>query len=138
MSELERHFDYLREMVEVARAAPLSRRKAMTAALLADAMADRLNPGGDVLDFRTGLAGESEALRLVFALASNEVGVQLLIEPVEVPLAHYPHLPTADFMVSLYNDRQVQRVRIAEGDARYDVHEVLAAALAALEPHLPH
>jgi hypothetical protein len=134
--DLERHYSYFAEAVAAARAAPLSRRKALTAIMLADQMADRLFAASgedDVLGFRAALAGQSAALRLVFALASSEEGVRLLVEPVPVAVEDHPKLAVEDYMVSLYNDRTVQRVLIAEGDARHDVHEVLDAALKAIE-----
>jgi len=49
-----------------------------------------------------------------------------------VPLGDYGKLGVEDFMVSLYNGHTVQRVLIAEGTARCDVHAVLAEALKAL------
>ena len=56
-----------------------------------------------------------------------------MTEAVEVSVADYPNLGVEDFMVSLYNGRTVQRVRVALPDGgRADVHEVLAGALAAL------
>ena len=49
-----------------------------------------------------------------------------------MPISEYHLLSVQDYMVSLYNGNTVQRVRIAVGAARHDVHEVLAAAVAAL------
>jgi hypothetical protein len=120
--------------VAAARAAPLSRRRAMLAALLLDAEVDRLFAGGDILNHRAALAASSPALRLVLELcAMRPDGPALLTESVEVPLAEYDRLDVQDFMVSLYNGHTVQRVRIAAPDGtRHDVHEVLAAALADL------
>lgn len=135
MTELEQHFTQLAEALAASEAAPLSAKKAMLAVLLADACADRLRPaGGDVLEFRAGLAARSEALALVFALAAMAPqGPRLVTEAVEVPLADYGALSVEDFMVSLYNHHTVQRVRIAVGDARHDVHAVLRAAVAELQ-----
>ena len=131
---LEPHFAALTEALAASEAAPLSAKKAMLAVLLADAYADRLaGPGDDVLAFRAGLAAESEALALLFELAAMRPdGPRLVTETVGVPLSEYGALSTADFMVSLYNQHSVQRVRVAVGDARRDVHEVLRAAVAAL------
>ena len=57
-------------------------------------------------------------------------GPRLVTEAVEVPLAEYGALPVEDFMVSLYNARTVQRVRIAHPDGgRREIHQVLAAAI---------
>ena len=112
----------------------------MLAALLIDAEVDRqfaaAGSGGDrdLLEWRAGIARNSKALRLVLGLAAlRPDGARLVTEAVEVPIADYPQLPVADFMVSLYNDHTVQRVLIAMPDgSRHDVHAVLAEALAAL------
>jgi hypothetical protein len=138
MVTLKEHFTYLEDAVAVARAAPLSARKAMLAAMLIDAWPDRVYAAGetgaeDVLAYRAGLAKKSEALALVFALCTlGESRPRLVTEAVEVPIAEYHLLSVQDYMVSLYNANTVQRVRIAVGEARHDVHEVLVAAVAAL------
>lgn len=116
--------------------ATLSRRKAMLAAYLVDAYADRLfvaraEPAADVLEFRAGLARANPALATIFAVVAGRA--ELLTEAVEVPLADYGKLGVADFMVSLYNGHTVQRLRILSlGGARHDVHEVLQGAVEAL------
>jgi hypothetical protein len=104
----------------------------MLAAMLADAQADWLMPGGgDILAHRAELAARSPALALIFDLVAGRA--TLVTEAVEVPLADYPLLPVEDFMVSLYNDHTVQRVRIATANGdRHDVHAVLADAMEAL------
>lgn len=132
---LEQHFAQLTAALAASEAAPLSAKKAMLAVLLADACADRLaGAGADVLAFRAGLAVESEALGLVFELAAmRPSGARLVTEAVAVPLSDYGGLSTADFMVSLYNQHSVQRVRIALGETRRDVHEVLRAAVGFLQ-----
>jgi hypothetical protein len=121
------------EAVAAAAAAPLSAKRAMLAALLIDAAADALFAASgedDVLEFRARLAKGSAALALVFGLcALRPDGERLVTEAVEVPIADYPALTTEDFMVSLYNDRTVMRVRIAVEDQRHDVHAVLGKAL---------
>jgi hypothetical protein len=131
---LEHNFSYLDEAVAAARAAPLSSRKALTAIMLVDAMADRLFEarGGaeDVLAFRKRLAEGNDALRLVFAVASQKL--RLAIEPVEVGAETHPSLPVEEFMVSLYDGRRVQRVVVIDGDARHDAHEVIAEAVRGL------
>ena len=109
-------------------------RKAMLAVMLADAYADRLfaeDEADDVLAFRAGLAATSPELGLVLELAAmRPEGVRLVTEAVAVPIAEYSSLAVEDFMVSLYNDHSVQRVRIALPDGgRRDVHEVLAEAV---------
>lgn len=114
----------------------LSRKKAMLAAHLIDAFADRMfaaraEPAGDVLAFRTDLASAHPALARVFDLVAGRA--ELVTEAVEVPIADYGKLSVEDFMVSLYNGHTVQRIRIATAEGtREDVHAVLAKALAAL------
>lgn len=112
--------------------APLSGRKLMLTVMLADAYADRLfgeqDGTDDILEFRAGLAAQSEALRLVFALVRGEA--RLVTEAVEVPISEYGTLRIEDFMVSLYNDHTVQRVRIVLADgARLPAHEVVGEAV---------
>lgn len=115
----------------------LSRKKAMLAAHLIDAFADRLfvaraEPAGDILAWRAGMAARHEALALVFDLVAGRA--ELVTEAVKVPIADYGLLSVEDFMVSLYNDHTVQRVRIATADGgRFDVHAVLADAMGALK-----
>lgn len=114
----------------------LSRRKALLAAYLVDAYADRLfaaaaEPAADVLEFRAGLADTHPALATIFELVAGRA--QLVTEAVEVPLADYGKLGVEDFMVSLYNGHTVQRLRVVgPDDSRLDVHEVLAKAVKAL------
>ena len=126
--------------VAAACAAPLSLKKAWLAALLIDQAADALfaarhgGQGDDILVFRADLAGRSEALALVFAIAGREL--ELVTETVEVPLGDYGNLTVEDFMVSLYNAHTVQRVRVVLADGtRADVHEVLERALKDLASH---
>ncbi len=126
---------YLEAEFAAACAAPLSSRKALLCAMLADALADRLfaaDPAaGDILEFRYGLASSHPALGHLFDLAAGRA--HLVVEAVAIPLERYGELGVADFMVSLYNDHTVQRVRIALPDGgRLDVHPVLAEAIAAL------
>jgi len=118
----------------------LSRKKAMLAAYLVDAFADRLfearaEPAADVLEFRADLGIQHPALGLLFDLVAGRA--ELVIEAEEVPIADYGRLNVEDFMVSLYNGHTVQRVRIATADGgREDVHAVLAAATDALRARL--
>ena len=135
MTPLEQAFSRAAEAVAAARTAPLSSKKALLAALLVDAVADARfaaeAKGGDILAFRESLAAGSDALALVFALAARRA--DLVTDAVKVPLADYGQLSVEDFMVSLYNANTVQRIRIVTPDGRrVDVHDVLAAALAAL------
>jgi hypothetical protein len=137
-AELERHFVYLEAEWASAQAAPLSRRKAMLVVMLVDAYVDRLfgaDPAAeDILEFRAGLAAKSADVGLVMAVAADHPdGPRLVTEAVEVPLADYGRLGIEDQMVSLYNDRTVQRVRIALPDGtRLLAHEVIGEAIEAL------
>lgn len=107
----------------------------MLVCALADAYADRLfaesGATDDILAFRAGLAAQSEALGRCFALVRGEM--RLVTEAVEVPLPDYGELRVEDFMVSLYNDHTIQRVRIALPDgAGLAAHEVVGEAVAFL------
>ncbi len=115
----------------------MSRKAAMLVVLLIDAAIDRrfeAGADGDVLEFRAALAARSPALALVMELAALRDGAaRLVVEPVEVPLADYPKLSEAEFMVSLYNDATVPRVLVATADGkRADALAVLREAVAAL------
>ena len=136
MLTLEPHLTAATAAIAAARAAPLSAKRAMLAALLLDAAADAMFAASgedDILEFRARLAAQSDALRLIFALcALRQNGPHLVTEAVAVPAAGYATLDIPDLMVSLYNNRTVQRVLIADGDERHDVHEVLEAALGAI------
>lgn len=134
--DLAHHLAYLEAAVDEARRLMLSRKRAVLAAHLVDAYADRLfaargEPAADVLEFRAGLAAASSALSLVFDLVAGRA--ELVTEAVEVPIAEYGKLSVEDYMVSLYNHNTVQRIRIVTADGRHeDVHEVLAEAVKAL------
>lgn len=134
-AELTAHLSTLEAEYAAALAAPLSRKRALLVALLIDAFADRLfaaTGAEDVLVYREGLAAQSPALALVFALAGQS-GPQLVHDAVPVPLSEYSQLSVEDFMVSLYNDHTVQRVRIALPDGkRVDAHVMLGEAISAL------
>ncbi len=137
MSGLAQHLAYLETEWAAAQEAPLSLRKAMLVAMLADAQVDRLfarSGEDDILEYRSKLAAGSPSLGLVIALAAMRAeGPRLVVETVEVPLADYPRLGLEDYMVSLYNDRTVQRVRIAWPDGRRQLaHEVIGEAIEAL------
>jgi hypothetical protein len=118
-------------------AAPLSRRKAMLAALLLDAEIDRRGAGGDLLAARAALAAAHPALAHIMALAAlREGGPRLVLAQIEVPPTAYPALGEADYMVSLYNGATVPRVMVALPDGeRLDALDLLRAAAAAL-PHV--
>ena len=134
--DLARHLAYLEEAVDDARRLMLSRKRALLAAHLVDAYADRLfaargESASDVLEFRAGLASGSAALSLIFDLVAGRA--EVITEAVDVPISEYGKLSVEDYMVSLYNHNTVQRVRIVTADGRHeDVHEVLAKALTAL------
>jgi hypothetical protein len=132
---LGQHLGYLEAEFSAACAAPLSARKAMLVAQLADAYADRLfgaqDETGDILEFRAELAARSAELAMVFALVRGVVTLETAA--VEVPLADYGALPVEDFMVSLYNGHTVQRVLMVLPDGtRFAVHDVLAEAIGVL------
>lgn len=137
MADLASHFAYLEQAVADARQAMLSRRKAMLAAYLVDAFVDRLfvaraQPAGDILAFRGEMAEAHPALAMILDLVAGRV--ELGLEAIEVPLVDYGKLSVEDFMVSLYNQHSVQRLRLALSDGgREDVHAVLAGAMAALD-----
>jgi len=135
--------DLLDAAMAAALNAPLSRKKAMLVALLVDAALDEAfagqTGGDDILTFREERASRSEALRLVLDIAAmREDGPKLVLDAVEVPIRDYGSLKVEDFMVSLYNDHTVQRVRIALPDGRRrDALEVLAEAVRAVLPKSP-
>ena len=138
MDSLAPHRDYLYAEWRAAQASPLSARKAMLVAALVDAYVDRLftaDPEAeDILQFRTGMGQRSEALRLVMALCGQRDGTSLVTEAVAVPIADYGSLAVEDFMVSLYNDHSIQRLRLVTADgARSDMMAVLDAAMAGLD-----
>lgn len=115
---------------------PLSRKRAMLAALLIDAELDRrlAVAGGDILATRAALAARAPALALVMGLASlGENGPRLVLDAVDVTPQEYPALSEGDYMVSLYNDATVPRVRLAAPDgSRHDALALFHDALAEL------
>lgn len=135
MADLGRHWAYLQDAWQAALTAPLSTRKVLLVAALADAYADRLFAAApdadDVLVFRAELAATVPALGLVFELCAGRA--HIAIAAAEVPLADYGALRVEDFMVSLYNDHSVQRVMLTalDGQSRL-AHAVLAEAIGAL------
>ena len=136
LDRLAPHRDYLDGEWRALRAAPLSARKAMLVAGLIDAYVDRLfaadGAADDILEFRADVALRSPALGQIMALCAGRA--QLVIEAVTVPLDDYGALAVEDFMVSLYNDHSVQRLRLIAADGHpQDLLETLEAAVAALE-----
>jgi hypothetical protein len=138
LADLASHWEYLEAEWQAAVDAPLSQRKVLLVAMLIDAYVDRLfaadHSAEDVLEFRRARAAASPALGLVMQVAM-QAGAQLRTEAVPVPIADYAALAVEDFMVSLYNDHSVQRVvMIASDGERFDAQEILADAMAALQP----
>ena len=136
MDSLEAHRAYLEAEWLAAQAAPLSARTAMLVAMLVDAYIDRLfaaRPDAeDILVFRADTAAGSPALGLIMALCAQR-GVWLVTEAVAVPIADYGALGVEDFMVSLYNDHSVQRLRLVTADgSRHGMLATLREAIAAL------
>ncbi|MFD2649058.1 hypothetical protein ACFSX5_14815 [Devosia albogilva] len=137
MPDLARHRAYLEDAWRQAQAAPLSRRKVMLVAALIDAFVDHQfdadGAADDILEYRAARAASSPALALIMNLCSQR-GVQLVLDTMQVPLGEYDRLGIEDFMVSLYNDHSVQRLRLALPDGgRLDMLETLKAAIAALQ-----
>jgi hypothetical protein len=132
------HLRYLEAEFAAAQAAPLSARKVRLVVMLIDAYVDRLFAAGvggdDILEYRATVTARFPTLSTILALATNKPdGPQLITEAVEVPPADYPGLSLPDFMVSLYNNYTVQRVRIALPDgSRLLAHDSLEQAIAAL------
>jgi hypothetical protein len=139
LAELADHRAYLAAELAAAQAAPLSRRKALLAAMLIDAYVDRLfaagaRGGDDVLEHRSRVALSFPALGSIMALCGHKGDVTLLTEAVVVPIDRYGELDVADFMVSLYNSHSVQRMIVITKDGeRKDLHSLLAAAAASLD-----
>lgn len=68
------------------------------------------------------------------ALCSQRAGVTMSLEAVAVPLEDYGALSVEDFMVSLYNDHNMQRLRLTSPDgSSQDMLELIEAALLALD-----
>ena len=136
MPDLDWHRAYLDACWAAAQAAPLSARKAMLVAALIDAFVDHqfaADEGAeDILDYRSARAADSPALALIMDLCAQR-GVRLVIETVAVPISAYDRLGIEDFMVSLYNDHSVQRLRLVLPDGgRRDMLVTLERAMAAL------
>jgi hypothetical protein len=123
-------------------AAPLSVRRVLLVCALLDQFAERVFAARqgdreavlgaeDILAYRAALAQQEPALGLIFDLCAQSGAAQLGIATLEVPLADYPHLSVADFMVSLYNRHSVQRVVLKRpGGPQVLAHEAIARALA--------
>lgn len=135
MDSLRQHRNYLEAEWRALQAAPLSARKAMLVAALVDAFVDRLFAAAadadDILEFREDIAMRSSALGQIMALCSGRA--RLMTDSVAVPLQDYNALGVEDFMVSLYNDHSVQRLRLSMAGESSDMLAVLGEAIAALD-----
>ena len=134
MTDLAGHRAYLAEAIAAAQTAPLSRRKALLAAMLIDAHVDRVfaagGAGDDILDYRAAVAGRSAPLGLLLRLCGQQGDLELVTEAVAVPIEDYGSLSVEDFMVSLYNDHSVQRLMLVGLDGQPELaHPVLMAAI---------
>lgn len=140
---LGEHLALAAEETRLAFGAPLSRRRALRAAVLVDALADRVfeatrgapqavRGAEDLPQYRRRLAEESAALGILAqftAMGPDAPRLEMASWP--VPDTELAALGIEDFMVSLYNGQQVQRVVFAWPDGRRRLaHEVLAEALA--------
>ena len=109
----------------------------MLAFMLVDAIVDDMarRPGSDPLRARADLARGDADLALVVEVAAHRAdSPRLAVESVSVPLAQYGSLTSAEFMVSLYNQHTVPRLKVVGSDGGdRDAHAVLAGAVAALE-----
>ncbi|HLV85098.1 MAG TPA: hypothetical protein VKY62_15130 [Devosia sp.] len=136
--DLAAHRAYLEAAMQAVRAAPLARRKALLAAMLIDGHIDRLfasgGRGDDILAYRAAMAARSPALGRILALCGQSGDTALVFDTVAVPLADYGRLAVEDFMVSLYSDHSVQRLRLVTADGeRHDMLDSLTGAIAALD-----
>jgi hypothetical protein len=140
---LAEHFALIRAEIADLDAHPLSARQAKLVLTLLDKFADRVHAafrdtapeklGGaaDVVAWREVLRGRCPALGAVFDASAVPPAAELATRAVEVPIADYPKLSTADFMVSLYNGHTVQRVLLVWPDGRTRLaREVIGEALA--------
>lgn len=149
-SPLDVHFAAIEAEYAEALARPLSARQALLVAVLLDKYADRLYfarreaastpaaDGEDILAFRARLGQQTPALAQVFDLCAVPPRARLATRAHQVPIADYPALSTADFMVSLYNGNTVQRVMLDAADGNMHLaHDTLAEAIDALEKLRP-
>ena len=106
---------------------------------LADAMVDRLFAGNvdadDVLAFRAEVSAGNPGLASVMALAMHRRdGPWLAVKERQIPIEDYGALSVEDFMVSLYNDRTVQRLMVTGTSVQdWEAEQVLSQALAELD-----
>lgn len=142
------HFALIEAELADLDAHPLSARQARLVMTLIDKFADRVflarraqHPDRvvetegrtieDVIAWRDFLRAQCPALGAIFDLCAVPPRAALETRAVEVPIADYPNLSTADFMVSLYNGNTVQRVLLVlPGGEAKPAREVIAAAMA--------
>lgn len=139
---LAEHFALIRAEIADLDAHPLAARQAKLVLTLLDKFADRVYlahrdtapeklAAADIVAWRDLLRARSPALDAIFEACAVPPGAELVTRAVDVPLADYRRLSTADFMVSLYNGLTVQRVLLVapDGTARL-AREVIGEALA--------
>jgi hypothetical protein len=137
------HFALIRAETADLDAHPLSARQTKLVLTLLDKFADRvylarrdtapekLAPAADIIAWRDALRARCPALASIFDACAVPPAAELVTAAVEVPLADYPRLSTADFMVSLYNGHTVQRVLLtAPGGTTRPARDVIGEALA--------
>jgi hypothetical protein len=79
----------------------------------------------DILEVRETLRQQSPALNALMGLCFDESGYELEVEALTVPIEDYGSLALEDFMVSLYNSHQVQRLML-HGTDGYRQEMILA------------
>jgi hypothetical protein len=155
------HFALIEAELADLDARPLSARQTKLVMVLLDKFADRIflarreqhpdrvvEAGGrtieDGIAWRDCLRQSCPALGALFDVCAIPPTATLETRAVEVPIADYPRLSTADFMVSLYNGLTVQRVLLVfpDGETRL-ARDVIAAAMewwraSGLIGHQPH
>lgn len=109
----------------------------MLVVALADSVVDRLftlSEVTDILEFRRSLGTTFPALGLVMNIAAHGPGApQVVVANCPVPIESYGELAVEDFMISLYNDHEVQRLVVrTPGAAELPALAVLSEAVEAL------
>lgn len=117
--------------VDAARAAPLSARAALYAAVMMDRLADR-DGASDILAARAQVRARCPAMGPLMDLAAAAAGgpyLQVVATP--VPEDGFASLPVADLMVSLYNAGTVPRLMLVQAEEpALDMQDVLQEAWA--------
>jgi hypothetical protein len=119
---LSDHFALIEAELADLDAHPLAARQSRLVMVLLDKLADRayfawretaperLGGAEDIVAWRDLLRTRCPAMAAIFDCCALPAAGGLVTRAVEVPIAEYPLLSTADFMVSLYNQNTVQRV----------------------------